>query len=278
MDHGIIAFRWRHQRLFGRMLLQLRSDELVRANLVLRLGIVALGALALLTGATTTVQASIQVGDIVRIGDGPGTPGGIFYVKDLANNKLADTFCVQLEEFVRFDTTYLVAGISTSTVGAGAKPLTSFAAWLYDRYLNGVAGSGPALSNFDFANVYAQTSASAARMQANELQLAIWQAMGYTPAEIGGASNGGWYDTYDGKLAGWEADFNSDVANNLWSGTGDIYVLNLLRKNGAGNYTINAQDQLIRIPSDVIPEPVSLAVWSVLGVAAVGICRLRGAI
>src|SRR5688572_30400607 len=122
---------------------------------------VCMAVAALVLGATFSVKASIQVGDIVRIGDGPGTPGGIFYIRDFASNKLADTFCVQLEEFIRFDTTYLVAGITTSTVGTGSRPLSSFAAWLYDRYLNGVSGSGPTLANFDFTNTYGQTNLTA---------------------------------------------------------------------------------------------------------------------
>ena len=231
--------------------------------------------LALFCCGGSTAVASIQTGDIIRIGDAPGSPGGIFYLQDVGGNKIDDTFCVQLEEFIRFDRTYLVNNIGTTTAGAGSRPLTSFAAWIFDRYLNGVAGSGPALSNFDFTNNYGQQNLAAARIQANELQLAIWEAMGYLPLEIGGAGNGGWYDTYDGKLAAWEGEFNSDLANNLWAGTGDIYVLNLLRQNGAGNYTIHVQDQLVRIPSDVIPEPVSLMVWSTLGILMGVACRLK---
>ncbi|MCO6045377.1 hypothetical protein NG895_15815 [Aeoliella sp. ICT_H6.2] len=206
--------------------------------------------------------ASIQTGDIVGLDNAPGSPGGIFYLDDESGNKVTDTFCVQLEEFVNFNSDYKVAdAYATTTLGSGSRSLTSFAAWLYDRYLNGVEGSGPALSNFDFSNAYGQSDYSAASFQANELQLAIWEAMGYTPAEIGGV-NGGWYDTYDGKVAGWETEFNNDVTNGVWSGTGDVYVLNLLSKDGNGEYSIDAQDQLIRHPSmQAVPEAGSVLVW-----------------
>jgi len=216
--------------------------------------------------------ASIQGGDFVRIGDGPGSPGGIFYLQDAGGNKLADTFCVQIDEYINFAKTYQVADpIGTSTAGVGSRPLTSFAAWLYDRYLNGIAGSGSALSNFAFSNAYSQTNATAARVQANELQLAIWVAMEYTPAEIGGVLPGGWYATYSGKVAGWFTEFQSDLG---WSGTGDIHVLNLMGKNSAGNYTIHAQDQLVRIPGNV-PEPMSVFIWSMLAITIAGLTHLR---
>ena len=228
-----------------------------------------LSFLAVAASPLPVVQASIQTGDLVRIGNGPGSPGGIFYLKDTSGNKIADTFCVDLFENVRFDRIYKVANAFATETVAGGYDLTPFAAWLYDRYLNGVAGVGAALPNFDFSIVY--NSSAAARIQANELQLAIWEAMGYTPAEIGGVGSG-WYSTYSGKVAGWHSAFLSDAT---WSGTGDIYMLNLLRQDASGNYTLNAQDQLVRHPSNIIPEPLSVAVWAMLACCAIGVTQLR---
>ena len=220
-----------------------------------------------------SAEASLQTGDTVKIGNGPGSPGGIFYLNDAGDNKIIDTFCVQIEEHISFRRTYKVADAKAlSTAGSGSRSLTSFAAWLFDRYLNGIEGVGPALSNFDFSNAYGQSNFNAARTQANNLQLAIWVAMGYTPSEIGGAGNGGWYDTYDDKLAGWQTDFQND---NSWSGTGDIYIVQLLGKNSSGKYTVHAQDQLIRHPNGVVPEPASAVVWSVLGMVVLGALHLR---
>lgn len=242
---------------------------------------VGLLAFASLMFGAALAQASLQTGDNVSIANGPGSPGGIFFLLDADGNKVTDTFCVQLEEYIRFGRDYQVSGISKATAGAGSRSLTrpgesaSFAAWLFDRYLNGISGVGPALRNFDFTDPYGSLDAVAAAVQANQLQLAIWSAMGYTAAEIGGAGSG-WYDTYDDKLAGWRADFDADVADGLWTGTGDVYVVSLLGKNSAGEYSVHAQDQLIRIPSDVVPEPMSLAVWSVLGLAGLCLARRRG--
>jgi hypothetical protein len=220
-------------------------------------------------------SASVQTGDIITMVNGPGSPGGTFYMLDSSNTKVTDTFCVQIEEYIRFNHDYKVVGVSKTTLGTGSRALTSFAAWLFDRYQNGISGVGPALDGFNFLNAYGQLNMSAANIQANQLQLAIWSAMGYTPGEIGGVGSG-WYSAYDDLLAGWEADFQSDVTNNVWSGTGDVWVVNLVGKDSSGQYTVNAQDQLIRIPSPdpgaVVPEPVSLAVWSVVGI--MGACLI----
>jgi hypothetical protein len=97
--------------------------------------------------------------------------------------------------------------------------------------------------------------------------------MGYTPGDIGGVNPGGWYDTYDGKLAGWEAEFQSDVANQLWSGTGNVFVANMMGQDSQGNYTVHSQDQLVR--ASHTPEPISAVVWSVLGIGAIGVTQLR---
>ena len=54
------------------------------------------------------------------------------------------------------------------------------------------------------------------------------------------------------------------LAPPTWSGTGNIYIMNLRTFDSAGRYTGYAQDQLVRVPGTV-PEPMSLAVWSFLG-------------
>lgn len=229
----------------------------------------------IIASISNVASASVQTGDIITMVNGPGSPGGTFYMFDDDNNKVTDTFCVQIEEYIRFNQDYKVVGVSKTTLGTGSRDLTSFAAWLFDRYQNGISGVGAALANFDFDNAYGQLNSAAASKQANELQLAIWSAMGYTPDQIGGVGSG-WYSTYDDKLAGWKADFESDVANNLWTGTGDVWVVNLVGQNSSGQYKINAQDQLIRIPSTdpgtIVPEPMSLVVWSVVGI--MGACLI----
>jgi len=146
---------------------------------------------------------------------------------------------------------------------SGGRPLTSFAAWLYSSYLD------ETLLTFDFTIKHA--TSEAAKTQANQLQTAIWRAMEYTRPQIGT----GYYDTYNVGYDTWKDLFDVDVAANNWVGTGDIYVMNVLGKDASGNYTVNAQDQLVRIPDVVVPEPVSLVVWSglALGILVVGLHR-----
>lgn len=228
-------------------------------------------AVFVFTGAVSTATAAIEVGDLIKFGNGPGSPGGIFFIDDLNEGTTHDfdTFCVQLEEFIAFGPTYKVANLSQSTVGLGARPLTDFAAWLYNSYLD------ETLNNFNYAIKHVTSGASstvtAAKNQANELQYAIWRAMGYSDSEIGS----GWSGSYDDNYSGWLADFTASG----WTGTGDIYVMNLLGIDSQGNYTKNVQDQLVRIPtpgtSEHVPEPLSVAIWSMLGLVAFGICRKR---
>ena len=192
-----------------------------------------------------SVQASIQVGDKIKLGDGPGSPGGIFRIDDLNDSPQwnFDSFCVELEEYVNFNTIYVVENIALKT-NQGNRTLQSFTAWLYNSYLD------QTLSGFNFASPTAQ--------DANTLQYAIWKSMGYSDAAIGAS----WSATYNPLLAGkgWANAF----AASTWSGTGNIYIMNLRTFDSAGRYTGYAQDQLVRVPGS-LPEPMSLAVWSFLG-------------
>jgi hypothetical protein len=240
-----------------------------RSLLLIGLWCTIIGALAALaTVGSPAAQASIQAGNVIKFADGPGTPGGIFYVQNVTapSEPVFDTFCVQLEEKIAFGNTYKVDAISHTSEVAGSRPLTSFAAWLYNSYLN------QTLASFDFSikDAASGANAAAALTQANELQTATWHALGYTRDQIGQ----GYYDTYNVNYGAWQNLFNADVAANNWSGTGDIYVLNLLGQDANGNYTVNAQDQLARI-SSVVPEPWSLAVWGGL-VAGVLLAKRRG--
>ena len=94
-----------------------------------------------------SVQASIQVGDKIKLGDGPGSPGGIFRIDDLNDSPQwnFDSFCVELEEYVNFSTTYVVENIALQT-NQGNRTLQSFTAWLYNSYLD------QTLSGFNFAS------------------------------------------------------------------------------------------------------------------------------
>ena len=182
------------------------------------------------------LHASIQVGDQISLGNGIGSPGGIFIVHNWTDPSEPnfDTFCVEIHEFISFGPKYVVFGISKMTVATG-KMLGPFAAWLYNGYLDGAL-----LTPFERTK----------EKKVNALQVGIWQGMGYTPGEITAAIG----TNYDATLL---TSFQTAFAGSGWSGTGGIRIMNLKTLTGG-----NVQDQLVRC----VPEPLSFVVWSVLAV------------
>jgi hypothetical protein len=231
-------------------------------------------ALVCLCLGAVTAHASIEVaqGDDIRLYRGPGNAGGVFYVDVLGKGVSTSpydfsTFCVQLSEFITLSSvTYDVASITKNTV-AGNVPLGSFAAWLYNRFLNGLI----TISD---------------DQDANAVQVGIWRSMGYLSGGDGTSPVG---SNYDAALLGsktsptagtltalyyadvaWTGSAVVDANGNKGSYTGDIFIMNL--KDLAGN---DAQDQLVRH----MPEPMSLVVWSFLAmcVSGAGLGRRRAA-
>lgn len=208
-------------------------------------------------GLPTGLQASLEVNDLVSLDDLVGGPGGLFLMEKLNADPAWSirTFCAEPAELVFFDRTYLVGGITLMTDTTN-KPLTSFAAWLYNSFLD------DALTSFN----------DEVASDVNTLQFAIWKAMEYTKAEITAATkNDTWYDVYDDLLLGkgWEAAY---AADGTWSGTGDIYIVNLRTIGPDGGPDGFAQDQFVRMQSPV-PEPMSLVIWS--SFALVGAIAVR---
>jgi hypothetical protein len=50
----------------------------------------------IIASINNVASASVQTGDIVTMVNGPGSPGGTFYMFDSDSNKVTDTFCVQI--------------------------------------------------------------------------------------------------------------------------------------------------------------------------------------
>ena len=200
-------------------------------------------------------EGSVEVGDQIKFGNGVGSPGGIFHIDNLTNGAGYDfdTFCVELEEFISFNKTYAVEGISQVTRQTG-RQLGSFSAWLYTEYLNGtLSGFTPTAAN------------------ANTLQFGIWNGMGYDQSDFNTYVGGNFYTTYNSLLSAttWEEEYKADVIAGTWSGTGNISVMNLRRVDPiTGRYTGYAQDQLVQTP---VPEPGTIVVWSVLSLIAAGV-------
>lgn len=214
-----------------------------------------------LTARPSRSLASIQVGDLIKIGDGVGFPSGLYHVDDLNDpgSPDFDTFCVEITEFVDGTSTFAVESIGLITKNGG-KTLTPYTAWLYDRFLDRAVNGFNA--SFNAADPY----------DVNALQLAIWKGIGYTPSQIMTQVGWSWYMTYNFVLSfkPWQAQF---AADSTWSGVGDIQIMNLRKVGPNGEYTDYAQDQLFR---GAVPEPVSIAVWSLLACCA-GAVRSRRA-
>jgi hypothetical protein len=224
--------------------------------------LLAIGAIAVLAfaGSVSASRAAVvTLNDHLKFSNGPGSPGGIFHVNDVTQGFSFDTFCVELTQGVNFSDTFVVDGLSTATISAG-KSLTNYVSWLYTQFVNHT------LSDFNFAhaNDLSGSIASAAALQANELQYAIWKGIGYTDNQIQNAG-GTTFSPSTQTLVDWANAYNAD---GTWShaGTnfGDVQIINL--GNVGDHGAANAQDQLVLIPhtppgASPAPEPTSLAIW-----------------
>jgi len=250
-------------------------------------------ALVLFT-ALATAQASVQVGDKLKLYDGLGTTGGgIFHVdyNNLANSSSSQdngylpagtfpkdflTFCVQTREFVSFSGSpavspeYHVWGISKTVLGLNTTrqdgtPLGSFAAWLYSGFL-GVDGVSLASAGFNPGTL----------SHVNALQVGIWQSMGYSIPSVSYSTTilTALQNAYSSDTT-W-ASQTADVNGNK---TGNIKIMNLVKLYSNGAIKEHFQDQLVYIPPPLgpppgIPEPMSFFVWSMLAMC-VGSLGLR---
>lgn len=179
--------------------------------------------------------APFEVGDFLKMTDGPGTTGGGEF---LATSETASfiTFCLQKTEFINFSDNFLIEDISTYAEtdpaanggdALGRDFLGAETAFLYTQFRLGV------LTNYDYLGANRWVSA-------NLLQTAIWMfedemAMDNSNPFV--------------QLA------KTAVTSGQWSGLGNVRVMNLML-NGK-----EAQDQLILVPPreiTAVPEPASL--------------------
>lgn len=195
--------------------------------------------IVLLSILATECRGSLQVGSVVRMSlNPPGSIGGQNRVEDPGNASGFGfssflTFCVELEElFVNLDT-YSVTGVSRVTTTGRA--LTPHVAYLYSAFRAGT------LPNFD-----PQSEADA-----DALQYAIWRGMGYTHQEILAATGTGPRSGRFQTAVRWQP---------LWNLPQDVefHQADRVRIMQLGDN----QDQLV-----MIPEPVSLAIWSGISLA-----------
>ena len=217
-------------------------------------------SLALMLIAAGAVQASIhiQAGDYIRMRDGNGGHGGVFWGQEkdasgLVGDKFA-TFCVEVAEHIVLDRTYYVDDVSdTTSIG---NPLTPLAAWIYSDFLDNKLSS--------FLTGFLPTDIGTAKYH-NTVQMAIWMSvigLHETVADNyidGSGYNAGWLN----QLRTHDYGYSSDDFRG-------VQIMNLLTgPNGS-----RIQDQLVRNT----PEPAALFVWSLLiGSVGLGTSRRRTA-
>ncbi|MEQ1854025.1 MAG: PEP-CTERM sorting domain-containing protein [Chthoniobacteraceae bacterium] len=216
------------------------------------LAVAALFALAAFVPThAAAAPVSVLAGDIVKLYDGPGTTGGGEFWADVVGKGVSGTingsnndfitFCLEHNEtFSSYGQPLKVAAVNTGAVNGGVSgqtslnfdPLSAKTAWLYTQAMTnpGILG-------------YTHTTA-----KANSLQNAIW----FLEGELGASFTLAQLNTLDSQAKTW---VDAALASS-WTTIGNVRVLNLLKKDGAGNYTLNSQDQIYIMP---VPEPETYA-------------------
>ena len=187
--------------------------------------------------------SAVTPGTIIQLYDSYGTTGGgEFDGQIVGTSAQIDfiSFCLETNEYFTPGQNLLVQDVSTEARAGGSggphpDPISNETAYLFTQFALGT------LSDYAFAS-----SGSDRVADANSLQRALW----YLEQELGTTDTLTELTALDYQAAVWV----NEATNAGWTDTGNVHVLNLLRQDSTGNYTIKAQDQLYY---QSVPEPAS---------------------
>ena len=209
----------------------------------LAVGIVC-GAFMALAAMPATAGPVVLAGDAVQFANGPGDTGGGEFVVTVNGSWSFITFCLQRTEYIDFSNTFTVDSVNPYTLtdpvvnggdGTGRDYIREQTAYLYSMFRAGT------LAGYDYLGAGHVASA-------DDLQRALWM----------------FEDELQINLANPFVQLaNNAVNGGLWSGIGNVRVMNLSRRG------VEAQDQLT-----LVPEPASF-VLMLGGLAVLARRRIR---
>lgn len=221
-------------------------------------------SLSLLTNAAQAT-VDVKVGDTIRFFDGPGSvSAGEYGVDNLSNGATSGypadfiSFCVQTAEFLDFNAAgFKVDSISTQSIVNQNAQLAQGTAYLYTQFRNG------ALQTTD--GLYGSGSSTEDAQDANALQRAIWYLQFGRPYTDGD-------NAADAEALYLITLANSAISSGAWSGIGDVRIANISWATARSGFLKGAPAQDILV---LIPEPATLAMWSLFGSCALVYRRIR---
>lgn len=211
--------------------------------------------------STALMADTVTDGTIIWFTNGVGnTGGGIFYVHNTSDNFVFESFCIERNEYLSFNT-YYTAEVDTAAYNGGvggsvdgSDPLSQYTAYLYYHFRQGDLNT---LLTDALGTSFDETITA----DANSLQYAIW----YFENEI--------TDTSDAKALDMMA---LALANATDEDLSKVLVINPYSYysvvNGATNQqVIQKQSVLELVP---VPEPMTVLLLG-LGLLSIGIARKR---